>query len=157
MCNIVTYRVEKDDLSHPFLVAEDSIEYGVSVIDSPEKAVELANEVFRMKYLAEEMVCMIALDAKGSVLGMFKVSQGTINSSICNPREIYLRALVAGACTIIVLHNHPSSDCTPSDQDIAVCERLSNASNMMGIKLSDFIIIGGEYYSFKEKAEWSLK
>lgn len=157
MSYIITYRVEKDELSHPFLVAEDSIEYGDYLIDTPNKAVNLANDVFRMKYLAEEMVCLMALDAKGSVLGTFRVSHGTINSSICNPREVYLRALVVGACSIIILHNHPSGDTAPSDQDIMVCERLSNASNMMGIKLSDFIIIGDDYYSFKEMGEWSLK
>ena len=96
----------------------------------------------------------MALDAKGGVLGMFKVSQGTINGSICNPREIFLRALVVGACAIIVIHNHPSGDPSPSDQDVIVYNRLSEASKMMGIALHDFIIIGDDYYSFKEKGKW---
>ncbi len=154
MCSIATYRVEKDVLEHPFLVEENSFEYGIDRIDSPEKAVDLANEVFRMRFLAEEMVCLMALDAKGSVLGMFKVSQGTINGSICNPREIFLRALVVGACAIIVIHNHPSGDSSPSDQDVMVFERLSEASKMMGIALHDFMIIGNDYCSFREKGEW---
>lgn len=81
------------------------------------------------------MVCLMALDAKGSVVGMFNVSQGIINGSICNPREIFLRALVVGACSIIVIHNHPSGDPTPSDQDTLVFDRLFNASKMMGISL----------------------
>ena len=153
MCSIVTYRVEKDVLKHPFLVEENSFEYVIDTIDNPNKAVDLANEIFRMKYLAEEMVCLIALDAKGSVLGMFKVSQGTINGSVCSPREIFLRALVVGACSIIVIHNHPSGNPTPSDQDVLVFDRLSNTSKMMGIILHDFIIIGDDYCSFREKGE----
>ena len=154
MCNIITYRVEKDVLEHPFLVEENSIEYWVDVIDTPNKCVDLANEMFRMKYLAEEMVCLMAMDAKGSVVGMFKVSQGTINGTVCNPREIFLRALVVGACSIIVIHNHPSGDTTPSDQDIVVFDRLLNSSKMMGITLHDFIIIGANYFSFREDGEW---
>lgn len=53
MCNIITYRVEKDVLEHPFLVEEGSFEYGVDIIDNPEKAADLADEVFRMRFLAE--------------------------------------------------------------------------------------------------------
>lgn len=156
MCRINTYRVEKDELSHPFLVAENTVEYGYSSITMPEQAVNLANDIFRMKYLAEEMVCMIALDSKGSVLGLFKVSHGTIDGAACSPREIYLRALVAGARSIIIMHNHPSGDSSPSDQDLMVCERLSSASDVMGVKLEDFIIIGDTYYSFRESNDISI-
>lgn len=157
MCCVTTYRVEKDEQRHPFLVAEKSIEYGVAIIDSPEKAVDLANNVFRMNHLAEEMVCMMAFDGKGSVLGIFKVSQGTINGCICNPREIYLRALIAGACSIIVIHNHPSGSTEPSDEDLMVYKRLSDTSKMIGIKLNDFIIIGDDYLSFREAGEEVIK
>ncbi|SNU06671.1 DNA repair protein RadC [Lachnospiraceae bacterium] len=156
MCSITTYRVEKDELSHPFLVAEDSVEYGKSVVKDPEDAVDLVNDVFRMKHLAEEIVCMIALDNKGGVLGLFKVSHGTIDRSVCNPREIYIRALVSGASSIIILHNHTSGNPSPSDQDIIICDRLSQVSNLIGVRLNDFIIIGDDYYSFKEKNEMSL-
>lgn len=156
MCSITTYRVEKDELSHPLLVAEDSVDYGKAVVKNPEDAVDLANDVFRMKHLAEEIVCMIALDNKGSVLGLFKVSHGTIDRSVCSPREIYIRALVSGASSIIILHNHTSGDPSPSDQDLITCDRLSQTSNLMGIKLNDFIIIGDTYYSFKERDEVSL-
>lgn len=156
MCSIVSYRVEKDELRHPFLVEEESLEYGVSRVENPRDAVDILNDVFRMKHLAEEMVCMISMDTKGKVLGLFKVSQGSINNSTCTPREIYLRALVSGAASIIVVHNHPSGDPLPSEMDMIVCERLVSAGRLMGIPVQDFIIIGDTYYSFKEKEEWSL-
>ena len=153
---ITTYRVEKDENSHPFLVAEESVEYWGSRIESPEDAVQLANNVFRMRYMAEELVCMISMDTRGGVLGIFKVSHGTVSGSACSPREIYIRALISGASGIIILHNHPSGDPSPSDKDIAICERISEVGNTLGVALNDFIVIGDTYYSFRENNEISL-
>lgn len=157
MSSIISYRVEKDEFSHPFLVAEKTIEYGSSKVAEPEDAVNIANNVFRMNHLAEEMVCMISLSSAGKVLGMFNVSHGTIDRAVCNPREIFLRALVSGASTIVILHNHPSGDPTPSDIDLGVCKRLSEVSKIMGIALNDFIVIGDTYYSFREQREQCLE
>ncbi len=152
MSSITKYRVEKDGLNHPFLVEEKSIEYGLEKLDRPWEIVDLVNKAFRLRYLAEEEVCLVCLDTKGTVLGLFSVSHGTINGSICKPREIFVRALIAGASSIVILHNHPSGDPTPSDQDVLACERLSNSSKVIGIKMCDFIIVGdGIYYSFCEQ------
>ena len=150
MSNIITYRMEQDELRHPCLVAEQVLDYTSSIVTTPEQAVDVANYVYSMKNLAEEMVCLITLDSKGEILGVFRVSHGTINASLCNPREIFLRALVSGASSIIVLHNHPSGDPSPSDKDLMVCERLKKASDMLGFIFSDFIIIADTYYSFRE-------
>lgn len=156
MCSIVTYRMEKDEMKHPLLVAEDSFEYMISEINDPEGAVALVNTIFRMNHLAEESVCMIAQDVKGGVLGLFKVSHGILDGTPCNPREIFLRALIAGAGAIIILHNHPSGDPDPSEQDIMVFEKLLKAGRLIGIGLNDFIIIGDTYYSFKEEG-WEFR
>ena len=150
MCNLITYRMEQDESRHPCLVTEQVLNYTSSIVTSPEQAVDMANHVYRMVYLAEEMVCLLTLDSKGEVLGIFRVSQGTVNASLCNPREIFIRALISGASSIIVLHNHPSGDPSPSDRDMMVCERLSKVSDIMGVRLNDFIIIGETYYSFRE-------
>ena len=150
MSNIITYRMEQDELRHPCLVAEQVLDYTSSIVTTPEQAVDVANYVYSMWNLAEEMVCLITLDSKGEILGVFRVSHGTINASLCNPREIFLRALVSGASSIIVLHNHPSGDPSPSDKDVMVFERLIKASDMLGFILNDFIIIADTYYSFRE-------
>jgi len=67
------------------------------------------------------------------------------------PREIFIRALLSGAVGIIIIHNHPSSDITPSSQDLLVTEKIAQAGKMIGVELLDHIIIGGnEYCSLKE-------
>ena len=151
--SISTYVVEKDAERHPFLVEEQKIEYGVSCIQSPKDVVDLINHAFRLRFMAEEYVYLLSLDSKGHILGMFEVSHGTVNSSHCNPREIFLRALVSGGNSAIIVHNHPSGDTSPSDTDIYVSKRLYDAGKLIGINVDDFIIVGdeGDYYSFNEE------
>ncbi len=151
MIDITKYRVEMDACRHPFLVAEKIIKYDIARIDGPERAVNLVNDMFRTNHLAEEMVCLISMDIKCKVLGVFCVSYGTVNISICNPREIFIRALISGASKIIIIHNHPSGDSSPSDSDIISFKKIREASELIGIELLDFIIIGDDYYSFKIK------
>lgn len=148
MNNIITYRIEMDEKRHPFLVAEKTIEYSITCIDSPERAVNLVNSIFRLNHLAEEMVYMIAMDFKCKILGIFNVSHGTVNKTICNPREIFIRALVSGASSIIIIHNHPSGDSNPSNSDIVTYKNLEEISKIIGIDLVDFIIVGDDYFSF---------
>ena len=151
--NISTYIVEKDAERHPFLVEEQKIEYGLSCIKSSTDVVDMINHAFRLRFMAEEYVYLLSLDTKGHILGIFEVSHGTVNSAQCNPREIFLRALVSGASSIIVVHNHPSGDVTPSDEDLLIYRRLNDACKLMGITLLDFIIIGDDYYSYAENEE----
>jgi DNA repair protein RadC len=151
--SISTYVVEKDAERHPFLVEEQKIEYGVSCIQSPKDVVDLINHAFRLRFMAEEYVYLLSLDSQGHILGMFEVSHGTVNSSHCNPREIFLRSLVSGGNSAIIVHNHPSGDTSPSDTDIYVSKRLYDAGKLIGINVDDFIIVGeeDEYYSFNEE------
>lgn len=156
MSNIVTYRMEKDDFRHPILVEEESMEYDGSRIENPKEAVNLVNEVFRLKYLAEEQVILISMDTKGHILGLFRVSQGTVDKCLCNPREVFIRALVTGASSVILVHNHPSGDASPSEMDYHTCQRNTEVSNILGVYMNDFIIVGDDYYSFREHNELSL-
>lgn len=91
------------------------------------------------------------LDRKGSLLGLNTVSVGTLSSSVVHPREVFKPAIVIGAASIILCHNHPSGDTTPSREDTDVTRRLVEAGKLLGIEVLDHVIIGDNYYSFKEK------
>ncbi len=91
------------------------------------------------------------LDARSCVCGVELVSQGSLNSTIISPREVYKSALLANAAGVIVLHNHPSGDPTPSADDRAVTRHLIEAGRLLDIPLYDHVVIGdGRYVSFAE-------
>ncbi|WP_369695473.1 JAB domain-containing protein [Alkalibaculum bacchi] len=94
----------------------------------------------------------ISLDAKNQPTNVSVVSIGTLNSSLCHPREIFKVAIISNANSIIISHNHPSGDPNPSKEDISITSRLEEVGSLMGIPILDHIIIGGEglYFSFKE-------
>lgn len=121
-------------------------------ISSPSKARDILEEVFELSELAEEVFIIMCLDTKNKVTGLFKVSQGSLNSSIVHPREVFKRALMQNANSIILAHNHPSGDTTPSSEDILITKRLDEAGNLLGVVVLDHIIVGanGNYKSFKE-------
>lgn len=121
------------------------------VIRSPENVAELAKGYLRLHEESEEYLYMICMNTKNKIIGVFELSHGNVNSSIFGVREILQKALLANAVNIIVMHNHPSGDPTPSREDIAVTERLSEAARLVGINLLDHIIVGDKYCSLKEK------
>ena len=94
---------------------------------------------------------MLCLNTKLRLNGIFEVSHGNVNSSICSSREIFQKALLGNAVSIILIHNHPSGDCTPSREDIKVTEKLKEAGKIVGVEVLDHIIIGQSYCSLKEK------
>ena len=89
----------------------------------------------------EELLCVM-LDAGGHFLGDMQLTRGTVNASLISPREIFLAALRFQAVQLVLVHNHPSGDCTPSESDIASTKRVSGAGELLGIRLIDHIIIG---------------
>ena len=122
-------------------------------INSPEKVAEVAINVLELHEQAEESFFIFTLDTKNKINGIFEVSRGSLNSSIVHPREVFKRALLQNANSIILLHNHPSGDPAPSKDDIDITNRLIEAGDLLGIRVLDHIIIGDEnnYISFKEK------
>lgn len=105
-----------------------------------------------MRHLEKEEVRLLLFDGKHRLIKESTISVGTVNASICNAREIFIEALNAKAVHIILLHNHPSGDPTPSGEDLKVTKKLQEGADMIGISLSDHIIIGEHCYtSFKEK------
>lgn len=105
-----------------------------------------------MRHLSREVVYLIMMDAKSRILKDMIISTGTVSSSLLSPREIFINALKYEAVNIILLHNHPSGDPTPSREDISTTHRMKEAGNLMGIRLMDHIIIGdNKYISLAEK------
>ena len=99
----------------------------------------------------KEHFLMITLDGGYQIIGIHVVSVGTLNRSLIHPREIFSEAIKDNATALILCHNHPSGDCTPSEEDIAATRTLLNASDIMGIAILDHIIVSCDNYcSFVE-------
>lgn len=132
---------------------ESSGRYDVSKkIQSPEDIFEVIQKVIKASEYAEENLWMITLDVKNNITGIFTVSTGSLNSSIVHPREVFKRAMLQNAASIIICHNHPSGDPAPSKEDIGITKRLYEAGRILGIELLDHIIAGdNSYTSLKEK------
>ena len=82
---------------------------------------------------------------------VFEISHGTVKMSVVTPREVFQKALLANAVGIILLHNHPSGDCTPSKEDIKVTKRLMESGDIIGVDVLDHLVIGRPgYFSLKE-------
>lgn len=94
-----------------------------------------------------EMCMVLMLDTKCSLLREVHISTGTINASLVSPREIFREALQCNAVNLILLHNHPSGDCAPSNEDVAVTLRVKECGSIIGIPLIDHIIIGDKQYT----------
>ena len=135
----------------PFLVKESGENIpGIDTLNQPDKVYELFKYLGVCQY-AEEHMYMLALGSKCKLLGLFEVSHGTVNASLVSPREILMRALLCGAAGIILVHNHPSGDVTPIEEDIKTTERMKNACQIMNVELFDHIIVGDGYESLREK------
>lgn len=105
-----------------------------------------------MKFLNKEHFRVILLNTKNQIISIEEISIGNLNSSIVHPREVFNIAIRRSANSIILVHNHPSGDSTPSTEDINITRRLIEAGNIIGIKVLDHIIIGdNNYTSLKQK------
>ncbi|MEA4883095.1 MAG: DNA repair protein RadC [Clostridia bacterium] len=105
-----------------------------------------------MRYLEKEEFRAIFLDTRNRIVDTAVISVGTLNSSIVHPREVFRAAIRAASAGVIVAHNHPSGDPSPSPEDIAITKRLVRAGSLIGIEVIDHLIIGDNiYFSFKEK------
>ena len=105
----------------------------------------------QMRHLQQEVVICAYFDVKSRFLGDKFISKGSLSSSVVDISSVMRTALEKNASKIVLLHNHPSGDCTPSKDDIAVTDRLAEGSRMFSIELCDHITIGdNEYYSFYE-------
>ena len=105
-----------------------------------------------MSQLAQEQLRVLLIDTKKVVVGQRVVYQGNISSAIVRPAEVLRPAVVEAVRSIIVCHNHPSKDPTPSPEDVACTRELSQAAKLLGVELLDHVVIGGErFVSLKEQ------
>jgi len=131
------------------LVKEKSFLYKQRTVSSPQSAYELVKEILENEDREKLVACF--LNVKNQPVALHVVSIGTINSSFVHPREIFKVAVLSNAASIILFHNHPSGDPTPSQEDFNATERIRDCGKLMGIELLDHVIVGdGKYYSTKE-------
>jgi DNA repair protein RadC len=105
-----------------------------------------------MRDAKREFFKAVMLDTKNTVIRITTVSIGTLDSSLVHPREVFKDAITASAASVILAHNHPSGDPTPSKQDLLVTERLVEAGKLMGIDVLDHIILGdNRWISLKQR------
>ena len=103
--------------------------------------------------LDREQFVMMVLDAKHHAIGINVVSVGSLTVSIVHPREVFKPAILLNAAAVIVAHNHPSGDTTPSEEDHALTKRLQKAGKCLGIPLLDHLVLGeqGTFWSFADQ------
>ncbi|MBP1754090.1 MAG: hypothetical protein H6Q59_488 [Firmicutes bacterium] len=105
-----------------------------------------------MRHLTREQVLLLMMDSKNKLIKDMIISEGTVNTSLMPTREVFVHAVKYEAVNIILLHNHPSGDPTPSAEDIRVTKKIAEAGILIGITLMDHLIIGdNRYISLKEQ------
>ena len=105
----------------------------------------------KMRYLSNEHFYVTSLNAKNQLIKTEQISEGSLNMSIVHQREVFNSAITNRAAAILVAHNHPSGDPTPSREDRSLTDTLKEAGQLLGIPLVDHIVIGdGKFFSFKE-------
>ena len=145
-------RLSEDRL--PMLIRECVVTYPDRLHkNSPHLIAEWLDDVLDIRRRAQEIAVLLLFDAGFNLIGYSVLSSGSITTTVLSARETYQVALAAGATAIVVAHQHPSLDPTPSREDRTVMEQLKSAGEMIGIPLADFLIIGDTCYSARENGD----
>lgn len=142
MCDVVNIQ----------MIRERQLLYNGNRVTKPEQAAEAF-----MALLGDpdrEYFVVLHLDGKNRISGIHQVSQGSLNQSIVHPRETFKSAILANAAAIIMAHNHPSGDLTPSREDLEITRRLKEAGDLLGVRVLDHIIVdtdSGACLSFSDR------
>lgn len=128
--------------------------YSNEPMNNPDVAIRVMNEF--LSHMDRELFCIVNLQADLTPINMNIVSVGSLNEALINPREIFKSAILSNAHSMMLIHNHPSGNLTPSTSDIQTTARMQELGELMGISLVDHIITGrnGNYYSFRDKGEF---
>ena len=122
-----------------------------AVISSPQDVANLLSA--EMSLLEQEHLRVVHLDTKNHVTGVSEVYVGNVNSSVVRPAEVFRPSVRDNSVAIIVVHNHPSGDPTPSAEDVAITRQLRESGEMLGIELLDHVVLAGQrHVSLKEQA-----
>lgn len=132
------------------MIKESSVLYANRRISKPNEIVDLLKAF--LEDCDREKLIVCCLNTKNEPTSISVVSVGSLNTSIVHPREVFKTAVMSNSASIILAHNHPSSDLTPSKEDIDITERIKQGGNILGIKLLDHLILAdGKYLSLLEK------
>ena len=151
---VVKYNVMLNGDKKAELVKESSTNYPdlARSLSDPCDVRDFAEAVFHADRMAEEYAWLIATDYRLHPIGVFEISHGSDRTSLLNAREVFTRLFLCGAGNFFLVHNHPSGDIAPSQEDIDATKRIFNGSQLLGIQLKDHVIVVSnlEYYSFHE-------
>lgn len=158
MKHVFETRLRIDDRTGPQtsfdVVGEAACHYRQYKIDGAESAIRLCREAlgpyFNERRDQEEML-VVLLDTKYKPLRIVRITRGTLDASLVHPREVFRPAIHDSASAILLVHNHPSGDCTPSREDGQVTRQLEQAGKTVGINVLDHIVVGDDCaVSFKQ-------
>ena len=123
------------------LVKEKETEYNQTVNDS-KTAYNLIQKVLDINNSTVEKFGLLTLDTRNKIIGIHILTVGTLNSSIVHPRDVFQHAILSNANSILLFHNHPSGNPTPSLEDETITAKLKEAGELMGIPVIDHVIVG---------------
>jgi DNA repair protein RadC len=139
------------------ILAMSEILKRIHLSEKPITKITCAEDVFnhfheRLKDEKQEQFYVLLLNSKNQIIKEELISKGILDASIIHPREVFKPAIKNSASKIILIHNHPSGDPKPSNEDLDITEKLTGAGDQIGIKILDHVIIGGEkWWSWKEE------
>jgi len=140
------------------LVKESAALYEVETRVSNEFIVfNYARDVLKIHEELNEICYVLYLNTKNAVIGYEKISEGGMSWSIVEPRSVFRGAMLANSANIILIHNHPSGDATPSVADDKITETLIKGGNLLGIELLDHVIIGEVPYGYRSKKSYMFQ
>ena len=152
---VTQYKTRLTNEGRAVLEKEKSVNYPDldRFMNSPDKLYRLATDVLSMHEETEEYLYMVCLNNKLRLSSVFELSHGDVKSSVVGIREMFQKALLANAVCVIVMHNHPSGDPTPSREDITITKKMKEAGLIIGVDVLDHLVIGhgGKYCSLKDK------
>ncbi|MDC4242860.1 DNA repair protein RadC (plasmid) [Clostridium tertium] len=136
--------MKKIDVVKVYVKKEQSLQIEKDIIKKPEQVFEVVKNF--LGEVDREHLIVIVLDVKNKINSISVASVGTLNSSIVHPREVFKTAILANGASIILAHNHPSGDTSPSKDDINITTRIKECGVLMGIELLDHVILGDEKF-----------
>jgi DNA repair protein RadC len=120
-------------------------------------SMDVLNYCKDMDGMSQEVFCVLTLNTKNYVIENHIIAVGQLSSCLVSPREVFTRALLDSANSIILVHNHPSGDCVPSREDIQITKQIQEAGKIIGVTVLDHVIIGKDrHYSLRDNGEMTV-
>jgi len=139
-------------LNNSWIMKELNDTISVDRVSSPEAVASVMKSIFTKLDFQKEHFFSISIDTKNKIKSIDLISMGSLNTNIAHPREIFYAAIANQAASLITVHNHPSGDTYPSQNDMSIIKKLTQAGVILGIHHMDHVIYGGEnWLSMKEQ------